>query len=305
MNKFLKTIIKYFLVLAFLITCAKAQNNGAGNTGLSFLKLGITSRSIAMGEAVAGNTFDASATHYNPASLMNGERVNLVFMHNEQVLGIRTEFLAGKVKFSRIALGFSLNNTSVDNIQIREIPGESLGEFTAQNFAMGISLGYKINENISAGVTGKFLYEKIYVDNASGIGVDLGVFYSKGKLSLGAALSNLGSMNELRNEPTKLPSSIRFGGAYSVDILSISSRLIIAADGYKVMDGGKFHANTGAELTYKDFLSFRTGYQSGYENKSFTAGFGLKYKAFTLDYAFVPYKFSLGSSHTITLGTSF
>ncbi len=301
----MKTIIKYFLVLGFLVTVSKAQNDGAGNTGLAFLKLGITSRSVAMGEAVVGNTFDASATHYNPAALMNGERVNLVFMHNEQVLGVRTEFLAGKVKFSRLALGFSLNNTSVDGIQVREIPGESLGEFTAQNFAMGISLGYKINENISAGVTGKFLFEKIYVDNASGIGFDFGVIYSKDKLSLGAALSNLGSMSELRNESTKLPASIRFGGAYSIDLLGISSRLIIAADGYKVMDGGKFHANTGAELTYKEFLSLRAGYQSGYENKSISAGLGLKYKAFTLDYAFVPYKYSLGSSHTITLGTSF
>ena len=112
-------------------------------------------------------------------------------------------------------------------------------------------------------------------------------------------------MSQLRNESTKLPSAIRFGGSYYFDLLGISSRLIVAADGYKVMDGGKFHANTGAELLYKDFLALRVGYQSGYENKSIAAGIGLKYKAFALDYAFVPYKYSLGSSHTITLGTNF
>ncbi len=299
---------RIFSIALFLIIAASqlfSQNDGAGNTGLAFLKLGVTSRAISLGEAVVSTSNDASSTHYNPAAMFLGAKTNLVFMHNEQVLGVRTEFLAGKFKMNKVAIGFSMNNTSVDEIQIREIPGESQGQFTAQNFAFGLSLGYKVNEQISLGVTGKFLFEKIYVDNASGIAFDLGGLYTKDKLSIGAAFSNLGSMSELRNESTKLPSSVRFGASYYIDLLGISSRLIIGADGYKVLDGGQFHANTGAELLYKDFLALRVGYQSGYENKSITTGLGLKYKAFNLDYAFVPYKYSLGSSHTITLGTSF
>ncbi|MCC6864884.1 MAG: PorV/PorQ family protein [Ignavibacteria bacterium] len=301
----MKSLFKYLFIITFLAAVSNAQNDGAGNTGLAFLKLGISSRSIAMGEAVTANTFDASATHYNPAALFLGDKVNLVFMHNQQVLGVRTEFLAGKVKLNKIAIGLSLNNTSVDNIQLREIPGEPLGTFNAQNFALGISLGYKINENLSVGATGKFLFEKIYVDNASGFAFDIGGLYVKEKLSFGAAISNFGSMTELRNEATKLPASLRFGAAYYFDIKGINSKLIVAADGFKVLNGGDFHANTGAELLYKEFLALRVGYQSGYENKTITAGIGLKYKAISLDYAFVPYKYSLGSSHTITIGTSF
>jgi hypothetical protein len=112
-------------------------------------------------------------------------------------------------------------------------------------------------------------------------------------------------MSELRNESSKLPASVRLGGSYYFPLTGISSNLLIAVDGYKVINGGAFHANTGAELQYKDFLAIRVGYQSGYENKSITTGIGLKYKSFNLDYAFVPYKYSLGSSHTITLGTNF
>jgi hypothetical protein len=300
-----KLIVKVSLVLILFVSALKAQNDGAGNTGLAFLKLGVTSRAVSMGEAIVSNSNDASATHYNPAALFNGSKVNMVFMHNEQVLGVRTEFLAGKVTFSKLALGFSLNNTSVDNIQVREIPGQSIGEFTAQNLSFGLSLGYKVNQNLSLGLTGKFLFEKIYVDNASGIALDLGGLYTKENLSLGLAISNLGSMSQLKDEATKLPSAIRLGGSYDIFLVGISSKLTVAVDGYKVFDGGKFHANTGAELLYKDFFALRVGYQSGYENKSITAGVGLKYKAFSLDYAFVPYKYSLGSSHTITIGTNF
>jgi hypothetical protein len=112
-------------------------------------------------------------------------------------------------------------------------------------------------------------------------------------------------MTELRNEATKLPSALRLGGSYSIYITGMSSKLLLGVDGYKVFDGGKFHANTGAEFQYKDFLALRVGYQSGYENKSITTGIGLKYRSISLDYAFVPYKYSLGSSHTITLATSF
>jgi len=258
-----------------------------------------------MGDAVVSYNEDASATFYNPAGMFSGSKVNALFMHNEQVLGIRTEFLAARVKLEKFAFGLSLNNTSIDNVEIREIPGQPQGTFTAQNFAFGLSVGYKINDNLSLGITGKFLFEKIYIDNASGMAFDFGGVYSQNKFSVGLAFSNLGSMNELRTEATKLPSAIRGGASYLLDFPKINSTLRVGVDGYKVMDGGKMHANAGAELLYKDFLALRVGYQSGYENKNLTTGIGIKYKVFNLDYAFVPYKYSIGSSHTITLGTNF
>lgn len=301
----MKSIIKIIAFLIFSVTFVNAQNDGAGNTGLAFLKLGVTARSISLGEAVVSSVNDASATHYNPAALFNGSRVNMTFMHNKQVLGVRTEFLGAKVSFKKVAFGFSINNTAVDDIDIREIPGEPLGQFNAQNLSIGLSMAYKVNDFVYVGMTGKFLYEKIYVDNASGIALDIGGLYRKEFLSIGASISNLGSMSDLRNSPTKLPASIRFGASYIIPVVGLNSFLIVAADGYKVLSGGKIHANAGAEFLYNEFLAIRVGYQSGYENKSITTGIGLKYKAFNLDYAFVPYKYSLGSSHTITLGTNF
>jgi hypothetical protein len=282
-----------------------AQNDGTGNTGLSFLKLGVTSRAVSLGEAVVSSSHDASATHYNPAALFLGSDVNVLFMHNEQILGVRTEFLAAKIKFEKLAFGLNLNNTSVSDIEVREIPGAPIDKFDAQNFAMGLSAAYKINEMIQVGLTAKFLYEKIYIDNASGFAFDFGGLYSKDNLSIGASFANFGSMTELRNESTKLPSSLRFGASYLINVPSVDGGVRVGADGFKVIDGGKFHFNGGAEFIYKDFLAVRLGYQSGYEDRNITTGIGLKYKAFSLDYAFIPYRFSLGSSHTITVGTSF
>ncbi len=299
-----KKILSLFLII-FSFTIY-SQNNGAGNTGLSFLKVGVTSRSISLGEAVVSMSEDASATFYNPAGLFLGKKNSILFMHNAGIIGTRSEFLAAKFNLSsRIALGLSLNNMSVSDIEVREIPGQPLDRFNSQNFALGFSGAYKVNEKIQLGVTAKFIYEKIFIDNADGYAFDFGGLFQDGKISFGVALSNVGSMNRLRNESTKLPSSMRFGGGYKISLDKINGSLQLGANGFKVLDGGKFHLNAGAEFLFKEFLAVRAGYQSGFENKSLTTGLGLKFKVFNLDYAFVPYKLSLGSSHTFTIGASF
>jgi hypothetical protein len=282
-----------------------AQNDGAANTGLSFLKLGATSRAVSLGEAVVSNSEDASAVHYNPAALFLGSNVNVLFMHNEQILGIRTEYFAGKFKLDKLALGFNVNNTSVSDIQVREIPGPPQTTFTSQDIELGFSGAYKVTEALQLGLTAKFLYEKIFVDNSDGYAFDFGGLYTRDKLSIGAAFANIGHMNNLRSQSTILPSSFRMGASYLFPLQGIGATLRILADGYKILNGGIIHANGGAEFVYKDLLSIRVGYQSGYEDRNITTGIGIKYKVFNLDYAFVPYKYSLGNSHTLTLGTSF
>src|SRR5437868_3968327 len=145
--------IKLLTIILFLICSGSvfSQNDGSANTGLSFLKLGITSRSIALGDAVVSNSNDASATFYNPAALFLGDNINILFMHNQQILGIKTEFLGAKIKMKKFALGFSLNNTSVSDIEVRQIPGTAQDVFSAQNFAFGVSIGYKINDMLQFG----------------------------------------------------------------------------------------------------------------------------------------------------------
>jgi hypothetical protein len=300
-NKSILILVHVLLITGLLF----AQNDGPGNTGLSFLKLGVTSRAISLGEAVVSSSGDASAVHYNPAALFLGQNLNILVMHNASILGVKTEYLAAKLKMTKFAFGLSINTTSVNDIEVREIPGAAIDKFDARNFALGLSAAYKINEMLQLGITGKFIYEKIYIDNASGFAGDIGAMYSKGNLSAGIALANFGSMTLLRNESTKLPSSVRIGASYLFELSKMNAAVRVGVDGFKVLDGGKFHANSGVEFVYKELLSLRAGYQSGYENRFLTAGIGLKYKGTSLDYAFVPYKFSQGNSHTFTLGTSF
>lgn len=298
-NLFLSSII-VFVFNSYLF----AQNDGTGSTGLAFLKFGAGARSIAMGEAFSSISDDATAFIYNPARLNRGIKSNLAIMHNESAQDLKTDFIAVKFPISnKISLGIGFFTSAVTDIEIRNIPGASIDKFDSRNLSTGVSMGYLLNPDLSLGLTGKFLYEKIYVDEASGIAFDMGLNYSKKNYSFAFVVSNLGSLNELKNQSTKLPASVRFGGSYlfSKDKFSF----IFGLDGFKVLNGGRFHVNTGGEAGYKDFLFLRLGYQTEFENKGFTTGIGFKYKTISLDYAFVPYKTEFGTSNTISLGINF
>jgi len=290
-------------IILLLSTGVFAQNDGSANTGLSFLKLGVGARSIAMGDAFSSVADDGTAVIYNPARLNSGLNNNVTIMYNSAMQDLTNNYIGTKVKFNKLGIGFGLLKTSVSDIEVRTIPGAPIDKFDAQNISMNLALCYELYKNLTFGVSSKLIYEKIYIEEASGVGFDIGTNFIKDDLSVSFVLSNLGSINALKETASKLPTAVRFGGAYNFRKNNLN--FILALDGYKVLDGGKFHINSGAEIAYKDLLFIRLGYQTAYDNKGFTSGLGLKYKGILLDYAFIPYSDSFGSGNTLSLGFNF
>ncbi|MBK8981272.1 MAG: PorV/PorQ family protein [Ignavibacteria bacterium] len=302
--KFLKLITIVFLFSHLISNESYSQNDGAGNTGLSFLKTGVGSRSLSMGEAYSSVTEDASAFFYNPARLKFGAKTNILLMHNAMAQDLTTDFIAVKFPLSdKIFMGFGFYTTSISDIEVRNTPGAALETFDSRNLSTGLSFSYSVNNEISIGLTTKLIYEKIYVDEASGVGFDFGTNYSKNNFNLAFVLSNIGSVNELKNQSTKLPSSFRMGGSYKFNKDNFDFNL--ALEGFKILDGGPFHILTGGEAGYKDLFFVRLGYQSNYENKGITTGIGFKYKALNVDYAFIPSTENFGSGNSFSLGINF
>lgn len=296
---------KYFLIAFLILFSLKsfAQNDGPGNTGLAFLKFGVGARALAMGEAFSSVCDDGTAVIYNPARLNSGSDNNVTLMYNSAMQDLTNNFIGAKLKVNKLGLGFGLFKTSVSGIEIRTIPGAPIDKFDAQNLSLNVSLCYEIYKNLSVGVTSKLLYEKIYLDEASGVGFDIGTNFIRDNFSFSFVLSNLGSINELKSVSTKLPTAVRFGGAYTFRNNNLN--FILALDGYRVLDGGNLHVNSGGEVSYKDMLFIRLGYQTAYDNKGITTGIGFKYKSILMDYAFIPYSDSFGTSNTISLGFNF
>lgn len=302
------SLISLSLLLASVPDIAFSQ---AGQSGLAFLKLGTSGRGIGMADAMAASVDGAAATYYNPAALAGSEsnrKTEILFTHREWIEDTRVEYLAGRIPLGTDdALGVAFNSTTVGSIEIRTNPGEAAGSFTARNFSGGLSYGRRVTENVMVGGTFKFLYEKILVDEASGFGVDIGarVQTPVENLTVGAAITNIGRMNSLRNESTKLPSMLRIGPAYSFVFDEGAYRGVVAADFLRVLPDQRNFLNCGGEFVFSNLIAVRTGYQFGSEGRGFTAGFGVQYGMVGIQYAYAKFSEDLGDAHTVSILLSF
>ncbi|MCU7500445.1 MAG: PorV/PorQ family protein [Ignavibacteria bacterium] len=294
-------------ILVFLLFSTYISAQTAGKSGLSFLKLGFGARNVAMGDLGVVNSTDVTALNYNPAMLSGFSSPEILFTHNQWIEDTRSEYLGVSFKLLGLPWAVGVNTTTISDIEVRTRPGEAEGKFNANYFAGSLSTGFGITSHISVGATVKYLYEGLLSDESNGLGFDLGMFYESPVegLNFGAAFRNLGSMNGLRTEATKLPSDFRFGALYSDLLNELNSSFTLGAEVQKYLVAKDTHVNFGGELLYDDMIALRAGYQTGFESKGFTAGLGLKWYNLSFDYAYTPFLLNLGSSHTISLKFKF
>jgi hypothetical protein len=295
------------ITLLVILPIFAMKGLGAGKTGLAFLKLGADARTCAMGEVAAALSQNAAGLFWNPAGIAWVPVRQVHFTHNEWIQGIDNEALSVTLPHSYGVLGVSAMLTNIGGIERRTTAtAEPLGEVSAQDFALGLSYARKISSCLSAGLSAKLLSEKIYIDTATGYAIDLGMRYKIGETGLygGGALLNLGSMLALDKEKTRLPATLRLGLAWNVPFALYSSKWLIGADYVKIFDD-ESHINIGGQVGLSSMLSLRLGYQTNYDNRTVTAGFGLALGPLFLDYAYIPFDADLGNSQRFTFLVDF
>lgn len=294
---------KLYLTVLISLIAIPAFAQTAGNSGLSFLKFGFGARNIAMGDAGSAAASDVTSLFYNPAALSLNDNTELMFMHNEWIQDVRSEVIGAKFELFGLPLAAGFNVTTVDDIDVRNQAGDLESKFNANFFYGSLSTGFHVYENVSVGLTIKYLYEGYLADEATGIGYDFGLYYVTPLEGLfaSAVVKNLGSMNQLKYEETVLPAEVRAGFLYDFDFPGSLFDLSIAAEYDKYMDTEDTHFNLGAEGIYNNIFALRAGYQTGWESRGFTAGVGLFWGRLKFDYAFMPFKLGIGSSNLLSL----
>jgi len=294
-------------IVTLIIFSTLTFSQSAGNSGLSFLKFGFGARNIAMADAGTAASNDLTALFYNPAKLTMNDKSEIIIMHNQWIQAVRSEMLGVKSFVFGIPFALGFNVTNVSDIEIRTKAGEPESTFDANYFFSSISTAFNLSNEISAGITGKYLYEGLLSDEATGFGVDLGVNYLTPieNLSASAVVKNLGSMNKLKNDKTKLPSEFRIGGAYNFDLGENKFDVISVLELQKYLETDDIHFNIGGEVFYDKLIALRFGYQTGYESRGFTNGLGLHWGNLGFDYAFLPFSLGLGNASLFSLQFKF
>ncbi|MCK4427615.1 MAG: PorV/PorQ family protein [candidate division Zixibacteria bacterium] len=272
------------------------------NSGLSFLKFGMGAKAMGMGEAFVAQSGEVTSAWWNPAGLSGIEGIQVSFTHNQWFQDITGEHFTSALNFSKNTLGLSLAMAKVPDIQKREDPTDKpIALFDAHDVVFSFSFARSIKEGFALGLSVKWLYEKIDIHSASGVGFDLGGIYSPlENLKFGLAVLNLGQKMKFEREKFSLPTLYKVGMTYFVEKKNLNSDFVFGLDLVKPRDD-EVKIHLGGEVSLYRALKIRLGYQTGYDEKDFSFGLGTSFRKYSIDYGYLPHKSDLGDVHSISL----
>ena len=300
----------FVIIMVWCITMMQAQES---QEVYSFLRLPVSAHVAALG----GNNItltddDPTLIFHNPA-LINGvsdKSINLNFMtYMEGAKTASASFIKG-IK-DRATWGVSaqymdygsMKETTADNIQT--------GTFSAKDIAIAGSFAYMLNNDISGGITARFISSTIGSYSSAAVAFDIGLNYihEDNGWSVSAVAKNLGGqIKAYDNEFERIPIDLQLG--VSKRFVNAPLRLHATLNRLNRWDEGfNKHLAVGADLLLGETIWVGAGYNfrrstemklSDGESESnhgagFSVGGGLQLQRFKLQVAYAKYHVSASS----------
>ena len=295
-------INKIVLLLAFITAGLSAQTN----TGFVLLKIDVDARAAALAGAYTSLATDASAAYWNPAGLSLAESNTINIMYNNWIWDISHSYAAVQFTHGEHNLALSFNYFQIPGIKITgNTPAEPSASSDAFNLAIALSYATEISRDWHVGANVKYLFEKYYMALAPGWALDLGVLKRDilDNLDWGMSIQNIGKMSKLDKIETPLPLLVRTGVSYKLANL-FDNYFIVSTDLLWIKEE-KTYFRIGTEYQLADYFVLRAGFKNGNEDLLWTAGLGICYGSFHVDYAYAPFEYDLGSANRLSLGLTF
>jgi hypothetical protein len=292
------------LLTAFLLIAAQSH---ALETA-QFLTVGVGARGLGMGGAYTALANDAHSLYWNPAGLASLEKKEATADDAELATNSRLNFIALGLPTKYGVAGAAVTYLSQPAIEGRDANGHLTSSFNAADFA-GSAAFARRTDLADVGATLKFVQSHIGTAQATTAAVDLGARRAfdgvgPGKIVLGVAARNLGPGMKYTSETDDLPLRLAGGAAF---VLPAGHAVAVEVTngprgaGTDVGFGGEYQAMKGVFLRFGWTSQSTVAGGSGFDAASgLTLGAGMRYNAWSFDYAAVP-SGELGSAHRFTL----
>lgn len=304
----------------------------AGGTGVAkyageFMSLGVGGRALGMGGAFVALANDVTAGYWNPAGLSHINYPQLTLMHDERYgslvnydyaaiglpIGPTTSWGVSVIRLgvddipdTRKA-GIDANgNYTEDPTKFTRIDPSKVTYFNAADWAFYVTYSKKQSEDFSYGANLKIIRRDLGEASATGIGLDVGVWYTPmDNVLLGANLQDVTTTFLAWNTGTNelISPTMKIGTAYLIE--AFGGRFAPALDFDIRFENRKsastfavgpvsFDAHIGTEFLFKDVVAFRLGYN---DVKQISFGAGLHLPKLNIDYSFA--RFAGSASETL------
>ncbi len=316
----------FFIIMLSGLSVAGAQMKKVAQAKMQFLKLGVGARAAAMGDAFTALSGDPVSVFYNPAGCAAVQGFTLMLnqtnwiadiQHKAAVLSYNTgQFGVFTVNYIKVDYG-TMERTVVDAHAWEGYL--SLGEFTVNEYAVGVGYATRITDRFFIGGQVKYAYQDLgttyawqylqtqfetsgEVKNKSeAVAYDFGTFYNFGFKNIRIGMS----VQNFANKP--LPLTFRFGAAVDLNEFLFpdagSHVLTLAVDGLHPKDYSE-RVHFGLEYVFDQTVALRGGYKLNYDAEGLSGGIGLRTTlmgtTIAFDYAFTDFG-ALGSVSRLSL----
>jgi hypothetical protein len=296
-----KGLVATLVLVLFLPVVGSAA--GPAVTGLSYLKVGVGARSVAIGNAVVSHVDDASAMGWNPGALPLLTGTNAELTHQESLEGVRNEYAAlAHALGARHGAGISFQGAWTSPLKKYDLSGQYEGEFGYSDIGLSIGYGFSPIERVGVGAAVEYLREAIDTFTATGIAWNFGVQAREilPRTDAGFAVLHLGSDMKFETQAFRLPLTMQGGVSHLVPLSGLGGTVRLAVEMRKVRYE-KACGLVGTEYEYQHAARVQVGYRSGQDSESMSFGMGVGKGRIRGQYSFVPFKNNLGDQHRIAV----
>lgn len=287
------SVLAIWFFSIIILKTANAETDRYAYAG-AYMKRGIGARSMAMGSAVTALADGGESVFWNPARLCLNFSHEIMAMHSNLSLDRNHDFISYSFPGFNMknAYGFSLIKNGKENIENTDSLGNLLGYFDDSENAFLFTFSRNFWSGFSMGVNFKYLWHELYNAKADSFGFDLGFFYDASEtFDIGLTIRDIAESlhwNTATGRDDSIPWEFAIGTVWkplSNFMMSVDARCQKDVD-------VEFLA--GAEYSYQDTLFLRMGLN----DSDMTAGMGLQFERFNVDYSFKDT--DLGGEHRIS-----
>ena len=308
---------KYLIII---ITSLSFAADYAGYSG-TFLRMGTSARSLAMGSGFTAEIDQGFSAYHNPASVAFLNKRQLAFSHHALNLDRRLMMSSISTGIPPTAgLGVAWVSSGVDNIQGRSTSGYKTQILSTSEDAIFISFAQRITPWLALGINVKILNHQLPMNESElagkGTGFDIGfMVLPEEKLRFAFMIQDLNTNyqwntgqvfeGEGRIYKESFPTMYRLGTTFTFQRIYFVGDIGVVANqddilGMTMRFGGEYH------ISENYFI------RGGFGNSRFSLGAGLNFTFLNLndaffDYAVViePHSASQGMIHVFTYAFNF
>jgi len=308
---------KYLIII---ITSLSFAADYAGYSG-TFLRMGTSARSLAMGSGFTAEIDQGFSAYHNPASVAFLNKRQLAFSHH--ALNLDRRLMMSSISTSippTAGLGVAWVSSGVDNIQGRSTSGYKTQILSTSEDAIFISFAQRITPWLALGINVKILSNQLPMNESElagkGTGFDIGfMVLPEKKLRFAFMIQDLNTNyqwntgqvfeGEGRIYKESFPTMYRLGTTFTFQRIYFVGDIGVVANqddilGMTMRFGGEY------QISENYFI------RGGFGNSRFSLGAGLNFSFLNLndaffDYAVViePHSASQGMIHVFTYAFNF